>query len=122
MMKAVNLVLLLALVPGPGVAADFSDPDWPCIQRKVENLSAGLMWPHPVTPAPLTPEAEELAAVLALRRVSLEEAEAHIRTFLELVDPVEIRRFLPTELGHFDAIGVDPGRKRDLALRIAGNA
>ncbi len=82
MMKAVNLVLLLALVPGPGVAADFSDPDWPCIQRKVENLSAGLMWPHPVTKAALAPEAEELAAVLALRRVSLEEAETHVRDFV----------------------------------------
>ncbi len=82
MMRAVNLVLLLALVPGPGVAADFSDPDWPCIQRKVENLSAGLMWPHPVTKAALAPEAEELAAVLALRRVSLEEAETHVRDFV----------------------------------------
>lgn len=82
MMKAVNLVLLLALFPGPGVAADFSDPDWPCIQRKVENLSAGLMWPHPVTKTTLSPEAEELAAVLALRRVSLEEAETHVRDFV----------------------------------------
>lgn len=83
MMTAMQLGFLLALFPGLVAAADFSDPDWPCIQRKVENLSSGLMWPHPVTPAPLTPEAEELAAVLALRRVSLEEAEAHIRTFLE---------------------------------------
>ncbi|WP_028737965.1 hypothetical protein [Ciceribacter selenitireducens] len=81
-MKAVNLVLLLALVPGQGVAADFSDPDWPCIQRKVENLSAGLMWPHPVTKRDLPPEAEELAAVLALRRVSLEEAETQVRDFV----------------------------------------
>lgn len=82
MMKAVNMVLLLALVPGAGVAADFSDPDWPCIQRKVENLSPGLMWPHPVTKTDLSPEAEELAAVLALRRVGLEEAETHVRDFV----------------------------------------
>ncbi len=83
MMKAMHLGFLLALFPGLVAAADFSDPDWPCIQRKVENLSPGLMWPHPVTRTSLTPEAEELAAVLALRRVSLEEAETHIRTFLE---------------------------------------
>lgn len=89
MMKAVNLVLLLALVPGPVVAADFSDPDWPCIQRKVENLSAGLMWPHPVTKTDLPPEAEELAAVLALRRVSLEEAETHVRDFVAKHPPDE---------------------------------
>jgi hypothetical protein len=83
MMKAVSMAFCLALAPALGVAADFSDPDWPCIQRKVEKLSAGLMWPHPVTRVDLTPEAEELAAVLALRRVSLEEAETHVRTFLE---------------------------------------
>ncbi|GEO87475.1 MULTISPECIES: hypothetical protein [Alphaproteobacteria] len=82
MMKALNLVLFLALVPSPVFAADFSDPDWPCVQRKVENLSAGLMWPHPITKTQLSPAAEELAATLALRRVSLEEAEAHVRDFV----------------------------------------
>jgi hypothetical protein len=82
MMKTVNLVLLLALVPGAGVAADFSDPSWPCIQRKVENLSAGLMWPHPLQKTALSPEAEELASVLALRRISLEEADAHVRDYV----------------------------------------
>lgn len=62
---------------------DFSDPDWPCIQRKVENLSASLMWPAPVTRTPLSPEATDLVEALSLRRVSLEEADAHVRAFVE---------------------------------------
>lgn len=82
-MKIARLALFLALVPAIAGAADFSDPDWPCIQRKVENLSPGLMWPNPVTRTPLPPEAADLASMLALRRVSLEEAETQVRAFLE---------------------------------------
>lgn len=82
-MKIASLALFLALVPALAGAADFSDPDWPCIQRKVENLSPGLMWPKPVTRTALPPEAADLAARLALRRVSLEEAETQVRNFVE---------------------------------------
>ena len=62
--------LLLALSCGGASAAAFDDPDWPCIQRKVENLSPGLMWTAPVTPAELSPDARALASKLALRRVT----------------------------------------------------
>ncbi len=82
-MKIASFALFLALVPVVAGAADFSDPDWPCIQRKVENLSPGLMWPKPVTRTALPPEAADLAARLALRRVSLEEAETQVGDFLE---------------------------------------
>ncbi len=82
-MKIASFALFLALVPAVAGAADFSDPDWPCIQRKVENLSPGLMWPKPVTRTALPPEAADLAARLALRRVSLEEAETQVGDFLK---------------------------------------
>lgn len=73
-------ILMLGLC-GPARAADPSDPEWPCVQRKVEHLSAGAMWPQPLPEeaAPLPPDQEEVAARLALRRVSEEEA----RTLLE---------------------------------------
>ncbi len=56
------------------------DPDWPCVQRKVEHLSVGVMWPHPIPESgePLPPEVDEVAAALALRRVSLDEAEGMV--------------------------------------------
>ncbi|MCJ7997654.1 hypothetical protein J5N58_23990 [Rhizobium cremeum] len=82
-MKIASFALFLALIPAVAGAADFSDPDWPCIQRKVENLSPGLMWPKPVTRTALPPEAADLAARLALRRVSLEEAETQVGDFLK---------------------------------------
>ncbi len=80
---ALGLLLWLAQAPGIAGAADFSDPDWPCIQRKVETLSASLIWPAPITRAQLTSAGKDLAAVLSVRRVSLEEAELHVQDFVE---------------------------------------
>lgn len=75
--RAIATLGLGALGAAPLPAAEFDDPTWPCIQRKVERLSAGLMWPEPLEPAALAPEhrdaARALADRLALRRVDLEE-------------------------------------------------
>jgi hypothetical protein len=76
------MAMSLMLVPALAMAADGSDPDWPCVQRKVERLSPGLMWPDPVTPAELSPAAQDLAAKLALRSVSLDEARALIDAYV----------------------------------------
>lgn len=70
---------LILLGPGgPARAADPSDPDWPCVQRRVDHLSLGVMWPHPVPEdaEPLPEDLEDAAASLALRRVSDVEARA----------------------------------------------
>ena len=82
---ALCAVLIFAATTAP--AADFSDPTWPCVQRKVERLSIGLMWPEALPESP--PEdakaeaVEELAETLALRRVDLEEARDRVRAFAE---------------------------------------
>ncbi|AWM28407.1 hypothetical protein AOX55_00005631 (plasmid) [Sinorhizobium fredii CCBAU 25509] len=68
---------------------DFSDPDWPCIQRKAENLSVSLMWPEPITRMPLAPAASDLVAILSLRRVTLEEAGADVQAFIEKTAAVD---------------------------------
>jgi len=86
---ALGLALCLTQALGTAGAVDFSDPDWPCIQRKVEKLSASLMWPAPVTRTPLPPAANDLVEVLSLRRVSLRQAEALIQTFVEKTAPVD---------------------------------
>ncbi|EPX76119.1 hypothetical protein [Salipiger mucosus] len=81
------LVSLFATATTPALAADYSDPTWPCIQRKVERLSVGLMWPAPLEEVDLAPETgravEELAETLALRRVDLESARAAVEEFAE---------------------------------------
>jgi len=77
----------VALIIGlPVSAADFSDPTWPCVQRKVENLSVGQMLPFVI------PEAEEKTATLeqdiadlsqrlSLRRFTVEELIPQIDEF-----------------------------------------
>lgn len=67
-------------------AADFSDPSWPCIQRKVLHLAPGLMWTGPVIDDSLPDwradaEIDRLAPVLAARRTSMEEAEKMVADF-----------------------------------------
>ncbi|MFQ1700779.1 hypothetical protein ACJ5NV_09295 [Loktanella agnita] len=61
-------------------AEDYSDPSWPCVQRKVQSLSLGLMWPHPVPDDTLSPSladpAHELVQTLLLRRVPEEQISA----------------------------------------------
>lgn len=94
-------------------AADFSDPSWPCQQRKVERLSAGLMWPN-LIPDPaaekLQPEAQALADKLALRRISLDEAAPLIETFRKAhpdAGPDDMSRIF---LAVFDRMSADRSR------------
>ncbi len=86
-MRIGGIVLALCLAgAATGVqGAVEADPDWPCVQRKVEHLSVGVMWPHPIPEAstPLPPDLDDLAAALALRRVSLDEAQKMIDAVAE---------------------------------------
>ena len=70
----------------PAAAEDFSDPTWPCVQRKVERLSIGLMWPEPVPDTALEGDladaVETLGATLALRRVGEDEMRSAIDRFV----------------------------------------
>ncbi|MEM6467774.1 MAG: hypothetical protein AAF679_14915, partial [Pseudomonadota bacterium] len=71
----------------PANSADFSDPTWPCVQRKVERLSLGLMWPFVVDPDAPAPEEsvakdiKELGDTLALRRIELEDITDTVGAF-----------------------------------------
>lgn len=70
----------------PSLAAQGDDPDWPCIQRKVPELSIGQIW----TGADLPPEARDwsqdptvaaLVEALSARRLPLADAEQRLRTY-----------------------------------------
>ena len=83
----IGLALFSAAVIGtlPGQAAAFNDPDWPCAQRKVVQLSIGQVWTAALPPEGANwrddPEIVRLAPVLAARRTSMDEAEALIAAF-----------------------------------------
>ncbi|WP_170335228.1 hypothetical protein [Ruegeria arenilitoris] len=81
--KRTILALAMISLAGPGFSADFSDPTWPCIQRKVENLSLGLMWPNQINDAEteFQSEIDEIAALLALRRIELEDLQPQVAAF-----------------------------------------
>ena len=85
-MRAALGLLVLIGSAGPLLAADPVDPDWPCMQRRVEHLSIGVLWPEPIPEpdSPLADDLREVAAQLALRRVSDEQAR-------ELLAEVEAR-------------------------------
>lgn len=83
---AIAAALWVFAVGAPALAAD-ADPDWPCVQRLVPEISAGMVWAGP----PLEdagdwhadPAIAELSAHLADRRTKLAEAEASIESFAE---------------------------------------
>ena len=78
--------VLLILIPAPpaGAAGDGAE-GWPCVQRQTGALSAAVIWPHPLTggarPA-LSGAAADLAAALALRRVSPTAAAALVDAYV----------------------------------------
>ncbi len=84
---AKRLISLSALMVfasfSPLAHAATPEPDWPCVQRKVEDISLGQMWPIPIEEgAALSEDGARLASILSLRRVSEEEAQAYVEEFV----------------------------------------
>lgn len=86
------LAFIAAATNGAIQAADFSDPDWPCIQRKVPHLSIGQMWTGPLIDDTRlkswrdNADIHRLASVLSLRRTPLEAADGMIADFAKRDD------------------------------------
>lgn len=66
-------------------AADPNNPDWPCVQKKVQNLSATAIWDGPALDSSKdwfsSPKISALVTKLASRRVPIEKATAAINEF-----------------------------------------
>jgi hypothetical protein len=82
---AVAAAMLLA-TSGNVLAAQNKDPDWPCIQRKVPELSFGQIWNGPELPASAKDWSKdqrisELVEELAARRLPIEDAQKQIKEF-----------------------------------------
>jgi len=95
----------LTLQPAaPRAAQDPADPDWPCVQRQVPSLTAGMVWTGPSVEGLEQAWREEqavarLVASLTARRTSIEEAKALVGDF---------------------AAGLEADRSRKLTLVFAG--
>jgi hypothetical protein len=84
-------IVASTLLAAPAFAATATSPDWPCVQRKVATLTSAQMWDG----APVDhltqwrgdEEMTKLIAVLASRRVPLEQATAAIAKFAAVQPP-----------------------------------
>ena len=78
--------LTLVLFALPAMAAGTDDPDWPCVQRLMPELSAGAVWAGPSieNAAKLwrdKPAVQSLVARIAARRTPVEEGVRTIEAF-----------------------------------------
>jgi hypothetical protein len=82
---------LIALAAPRARAADPAHPDWPCVQRKVAMLSSAQMWDgadvDDLTQWRDNEEITKLVAVLASRRVPIEQAATAIAQFAAAQPP-----------------------------------
>ncbi len=76
---------MIALGGPPALAADTTNSNWPCVQHKVATLTSAQMWDGPdvddLSQWRDNEEIKKLIAVLASRRVPLEEAASAIDRF-----------------------------------------
>jgi hypothetical protein len=89
-MTRTGLALLALLAAGPARAQPRTDPDWPCVQRKVTSLSPGQFWTGPDLGAAATEwggdtDAAALAQKIASRRTELSEVDGLLDGYLEKV-------------------------------------
>jgi hypothetical protein len=91
LLTSLATVACLASGLAPVAAADYSDPSWPCVQRKVESLSLGQMWagPAPEGDWRRDPEARALAMAIAPRRTTPDEIEALVSDFAATLPEAE---------------------------------
>jgi hypothetical protein len=84
--RPIAMALMFAALAPAAVSAAGGTPDWPCVQRKVADVSAGQIWQK----GEISQAAKDLARdkrilevvdVIAARRTPLEEAEKRIAEF-----------------------------------------
>lgn len=103
------LVLIFGILAvEPVSAAQGEDPDWPCIQRKVPELSLGQIWNGPELPTTVSDWSKDagvaaLVKELAARRMPLQQARQEIGSFAKgLPEGERARRLAMLVQGLFD--------------------
>lgn len=92
------LLLAAAWAGNAAAAARGGDPDWPCVQRLVPELSLNTLWSGPAPEGAAwrdAPEIAELVARITPRAVSEEDGLRAIADFVAPLDPARRRRLLP---------------------------
>ncbi len=87
LLETTLLTTTLLALAGPALAQPKTDPDWPCVQRKVASLSPGQFWTGPDLGAAASEwgndnEAAALAQKIASRRTDLQEVDGLLDAYV----------------------------------------
>jgi hypothetical protein len=124
---AILASLLMLSGMAPAGAQPAHDPDWPCVQRLVPELSAGMMWSGPPLDASdggwnSDPEIAQLAGQLAPRRTPVDQAEAAIAGYAKgLSADARAERLRMLFEGVLELINDERSRTIDSIKRYARN-
>jgi hypothetical protein len=109
------------------IAAQNTDPTWPCVQRKVPSLSLGQVWNGPELPSTAAnwqkdAIVSDLVRSLAARRMPVAEAEEAIRSFAKGLSGAERQeRMAMLAQGLFDHMNAERGNVISGIARYAKN-
>lgn len=111
------IAMLAALSAAPMArAAANADPDWPCIQRKVPELSIGQVWngdelPETAKQWNKDPKVSDLAAELVKRANPIENARKQIADYAAILPKEQVHEKLEQLfMGVFDKINIERGQ------------
>lgn len=112
--RGILISLFVVLLAGSAAAADPSDPDWPCQQRKVPSISAGQVWTGPSLEDigrswQDDPVVAGLAREIAARRTELDEARRLIADLASSAGSDRNRKLTALAAGMLAIINGDRG-------------
>ena len=121
---AIALLFAGLLPSSDGRAASSEDPDWPCIQRKVPEISAGMMWAGPSIEGQEAAwkedaQVRDLVNRIVVRRTPIEEAEELIEAFAESLGTARNQRLTQVFAGALERINRERGQIIDGIKRYA---
>lgn len=117
-MPRVRLLLSALMIAGstaaPALAQPKTDPDWPCVQRKVGSLSPGQFWTGPDIEAAGSwgddSEAARLAQKIASRRTELGDVDPLLDDFAKAAGGEKDTRLTRVFAGVFEVVNGERDR------------
>ena len=121
--RRILLAACIILLAGVTFLAAETEPDWPCVQRLVPRVSAGMVWSGPALEnAPdwrSDLEVAKLAGELRDRALPMGEAEARVEAFADAQSADKDRRLTMLFAGILDNINTERSSVIDGIKRYA---
>lgn len=121
--RGAALVAVALLAAGPALAQPKSDPDWPCPQRRVPDISLGAVWSGPdlASAGRWTDdqEAATLAVQLASRRTPMNQVGGLLDAFVKEAGPEAKTRLVRVFAGVYEIVSLERAKIMDGINRYA---